>query len=119
MKVFWKVPQQQLQMEAESAAELNVIRDLVHGGPMAGAHYLLVQEEELGFVRGHDDGIVSLINGPRIVAGLVWDAGAAKRQREVLNAQQALGQAIYKLFSLLPVEPKVDLAQSATGVAPV
>lgn len=119
MKVFWKEPQRLLQMEAESAGELNVIGDLLHGGPLAGATWLCLPEADVGFVRARGDGIVSLIGGARVVTGLLWDAGAAVKQREALNAYQALGQAIDQFLRLLPVQSQIDLTAAAARVTTV
>ena len=119
MKVFWKQPQQLLQMEAESAAELNVIRDLLHGSPLAGATWLCLPEADLGFVRARGDGIINLIGGARVVTGLLWDAGAAVKQREALNAHQALGEAIHQVLRLLPVQSQIDLTAAAARVTTV
>lgn len=118
MKVFWKEPQRLLQLEAESSAELGVIEGLVRDGPMAGAQYLSVPEKELPFDRHPQDGMVSLVGGARVVVGCVWDVGALMHQKQVLNTQQALGQAVYEMLRLLPIKPQVSLMQPAAGVAP-
>ena len=87
MKVFWKEPQRVLQMEAESAAELNVIGELLHGGPLAGATWLRVPEDQLPFSRQPGDGITSLIGGTAVVTGLLWDVQA--RPAEAVNDLRA------------------------------
>lgn len=119
MKVFWKEPQRVLQMEAESAAELVVIGQLLHGGPLAGSEWLRVPEDQLPFTRQPGDGITSLVGGARVVVGLLWDVDAASQRRRVLDAQQATGQAVHQLLRILAREVQIDLTQAATGVAPV
>ena len=119
MKVFWKVPQQQLQIEAESGAELRVVSDLLLGGPMAKAQWLTVPEAELPFTRHPHDGITKLMGPSAVVIGLVWDVPAHAQPNELLKAEQALGQAFSKLLGLLHPQVQIDLSLPATGVAPV
>jgi hypothetical protein len=119
MKVFWKSTGQ-LQMEAESAAELEVIDALMHG-PYAlsqGPGRVLVRERELPFAR-EGKGMVSLIGEAMVVTGIVLDLERAARQRQALQATQTLGQALGQLVSLLPAEVKGNLSQAAARVAPV
>lgn len=119
MKVFWKSPGQ-LQLEAESAVELQVIGDLMHGpyAPSQGPGRVLVREGELPFARDNK-GAVSLMGEARVVTGIVLDLERGQRQRQALQAAQTLGQALGQLFSLLPAEVKVNLSQAAAGVGAV
>lgn len=119
MKVFWKEPQRLLQMEAESAAELRVVSDLLHGGPLAGAEWIKVPEDQLPFAREPLDGITTLIGRPCVVIGLVWDVDPVMKRNQVLQAHQATGQAVHHLLGLLSREMQVQLAQPAAGVAPI
>lgn len=111
MKVFWKSPGQ-LHMEAESAAELEVIASLVHGGPLAGATWLRVPEDQLPFPRERE-GITTLIGVPCVVVGLQLQANmlvykAAHTPAEQLRADTAarIGHSLLDAFELLGAHPK-------------
>lgn len=98
MKVFWKDPSRLLQMEAESADDLNTLAGLLHGGPIKNAEWLKCPEDELEFACRRSDGITTFMGGCAKVVGCVWDV-ASHIQHE--SEAQAGSQAIRALRQML------------------
>jgi hypothetical protein len=119
VKVLWQTPHKTLQLEAESADELNLIGELAHASTLRTATWLRVPETEVCFPHAAHDGITTLIHGAKKVIGLLVDVDPESPRNSHLQALQATGQAVNQLLSLLTRQAQADFPLTTTGVSPV
>jgi len=118
VQVFWKEPGRLLQIEAQSADELNLIGELAHGY-LPGSTWLRVPVADVPFACSDRDGITTLMGTPCKVIGLLWDLDPSSERNTQLQAAQTLGKAVYQLLSALPIKTQADLGIAAARVTPV
>ncbi len=114
MKVFWKDPKRMLQIEAESAADLNTLASLLVGGPIKNAEWLKCPEDEMPFPCDLGDGITGFMGGCGKVAGCVWDVASHMQQESEAQAGSQAISALRQMLGLGLSDPTDDLSTWAT-----
>jgi len=114
VKVFWKEPARLLQIEAESAADLNALGSLLLSGPIKNAQWLKCPEDELPFACERGDGITSFMGGCAKVVGCVWDVACHLQQESEAQAGSQAISALRQMLGLGLGDPADDLATWAT-----
>lgn len=101
MKVFWETPQKTLQLEAESADDLNLISDLLIDSTLKTAIQLRLPEAEVPFECSPQDGMTYVTTKPPTkVVGMVIDVDPNSPQELRAKASSQALSALRQVFRL-------------------
>ncbi|NQW92668.1 MAG: hypothetical protein HQ446_01280 [Polaromonas sp.] len=122
---------QALLMRAQTPADLDFLEQMrgIHWpGPWGQGEFIKIAVADLGFDPlgagcswvGADGRITATLGAVRLrVDWMNYREPPTADQRELLDAQQAMGQAVHQILRVLRVQAKADLVPTAAGVVSV